>query len=83
VLAVTSAPTAPHLTRLIDALAQSRSRWVVLDFAGVEAIDSFGLSVLLHSDHRLRRSGGAVVLARPRPSAQQLLALTGYPTGCR
>jgi anti-sigma B factor antagonist len=68
--------TAPELAeQLNDALSAGRSR-IVLDFSGVEFIDSTGLSVLLNALRRLGRIDGALSLVCTNPTVLRLFEIT-------
>lgn len=68
--------TAPELAeRLNGAIADGRSR-IVLDFTGVEFIDSTGLSVLLNALRRLSRVDGALSLVCTNPTVLRLFEIT-------
>jgi anti-sigma B factor antagonist len=68
--------TAPELAeQLNDALAAGRTR-IVLDFTGVEFIDSTGLSVLLNALRRLSRVDGALSLVCTNPTVLRLFEIT-------
>jgi len=68
--------TAPELAaHLTDALAAGRTR-IVLDFTGVEFIDSTGLSVLLNALRRLGRVDGALALVCTNPTVLRLFEIT-------
>src|SRR3954451_5832690 len=68
--------TAPELAeQLNEALASGRRR-IVLDFSGVEFIDSTGLSVLLNALRRLGRVDGALSLVCTNPTVLRLFEIT-------
>lgn len=68
---------APILERhLSDALATATST-VVVDLAGVEFIDSTGLSVLVRAQQQASERGVEFGVQNPRPQAHRLLSLTG------
>src|SRR4051794_17011221 len=68
--------TAPELSeRLNGAIADGKTR-LVLDFTGVEFIDSTGLSVLLNALRRLTRSSGAMSLVCTNPTVLRLFEIT-------
>ena len=68
--------TAPELSeRLNRAIADGRTR-LVLDFSGVEFIDSTGLSVLLNALRRLTRSQGTLSLVCTNPTVLRLFEIT-------
>jgi anti-sigma B factor antagonist len=61
--------------RLNHAISLGKTR-VVLDLAGVEFIDSTGLSVLLNGLRRVRRARGRLVLACENPTVLRLFQIT-------
>jgi anti-sigma B factor antagonist len=68
--------TAPELAEQLNAaLTAGRSR-IVLDFTGVEFIDSTGLSVLLNALRRLGRIDGALSLVCTNPTVLRLFEIT-------
>jgi anti-sigma B factor antagonist len=68
--------TAPELSeRLNRAIASGKTR-LVLDFTGVEFIDSTGLSVLLNALRRLTRRHGALSLVCTNPTVLRLFEIT-------
>jgi anti-sigma B factor antagonist len=68
--------TAPELAEQLNAaLAEGRTR-IVLDFTGVEFIDSTGLSVLLNALRRLGRVDGALSLVCTNPTVLRLFEIT-------
>jgi anti-sigma B factor antagonist len=68
--------TAPEFSeRLNAAIAGGRTR-LVLDFTGVEFIDSTGLSVLLNGLRRLTRRRGALSLVCTNPTVLRLFEIT-------
>ena|SRR5579871_2691873 len=68
---------APILERhLADVLANATSA-VVVDLAGVEFIDSTGLSVLVRAQQHASERGIEFGVKNPRAQAHRLLSLTG------
>ena len=68
--------TAPRFSeRLNAAIAADRTR-LVLDFSGVEFIDSTGLSVLLNALRRLTRRQGSLSLVCTNPTVLRLFEIT-------
>ena len=68
---------APILERhLADALTRASSP-VVVDLAGVEFIDSTGLSVLVRAQQQATERGVEFGVQNPRAQAHRLLSLTG------
>ena len=68
--------TAPEFSqRLNDAIAAG-TRGVVIDMAGVEFIDSTGLSVLLNGLRRVTRADGRLALVVSNPTVLRLFEIT-------
>jgi anti-sigma B factor antagonist len=68
--------TAPELSdRLNRAIDAGRTR-IVLDFSGVEFIDSTGLSVLLAALRRVGLQDGALVIVCTNPTVLRLFEIT-------
>lgn len=68
--------TAPELARRLgEAIEAGRSR-IVLDFSGVEFIDSTGLSVLLAALRQVGLSDGALVIVCTNPTVLRLFEIT-------
>ena len=68
---------APILERhLSDVLAAGTSP-VIVDLAGVEFVDSTGLSVLVRAHQQASERGLEFGIQNPRPQAHRLLSLTG------
>lgn len=68
--------TAPELSEHLNrAIAEGRTG-IVLDFTGVEFIDSTGLSVLLNALRRLTRKQGTLSLVCTNPTVLRLFEIT-------
>ncbi len=68
---------APILERhLADVLAKAPST-IIVDLAGVEFIDSTGLSVLVRAQQQASEHGVEFGVQNPRAQAHRLLSLTG------
>lgn len=63
-----------RMVRLTSALARPH---VVLEFSGLETVDSAGLNAVMLIFKRLRRLGGALALASPGPRLSRMLEITG------
>ena len=63
-------------SHLADALAKASSA-VIVDLAGVEFIDSTGLSVLVRAQQHAAERGLEFGVKNPRAQAHRLLSLTG------
>lgn len=72
--------SAPRLRRCLRALTDAGHRRIVLDFKGIEFIDSAGLGVLLGATKCLSERSGELVVTSPRPQAAKLLEMTGLDT---
>ncbi len=68
--------TAPQLADSLNAALESGRTRLVLDFSGVEFIDSTGLSVLLNALRRLSRDDGAMALVCTNPTVLRLFEIT-------
>lgn len=62
---------------LLDVIEAQGNLDVVIDLAGLEFIDSRGLSVLLDADRTARERGGTLTLIAPRPGVDKVLHTTG------
>jgi anti-sigma B factor antagonist len=62
-----------HLYRLIDDGATR----VIVDFAGMDFIDSSGLGVLVGALKRIREQSGEIELRGLKPSAKKIFDITG------
>jgi anti-sigma B factor antagonist len=70
------ATSAEFRAALLEALDRGNGTLVV-DFAGLDFIDSSGLGVLVGTLKRARERGGSVRIEHPAPSARKILAITG------
>jgi anti-sigma B factor antagonist len=68
--------TAPELAEQLNAALEASRTRIVLDFSGVEFIDSTGLSVLLNALRRLARVEGALSLVCTNPTVLRLFEIT-------
>lgn len=68
---------APILERHLADVLERATSTVVVDLAGVEFIDSTGLSVLVRAQQRARERGVEFGVTNPRAQAHRLLTLTG------
>jgi anti-sigma B factor antagonist len=68
--------TAPELAEQLNAALSAGRTRIVLDFSGVEFIDSTGLSVLLNALRRLGRVDGALSLVCTNPTVLRLFEIT-------
>ena len=72
--------TAPRLQQLLDELRRDGQHRIVLDLSQVAFLGAAALSVFIRVDHALRAAGGALVLTRPTPMVQRILAITDLDT---
>jgi anti-sigma B factor antagonist len=68
--------TVPEFARRLNHAISLGKTHVILDMAGVEFIDSTGLSVLLNGLRRVRRAHGRLVLACENPTVLRLFEIT-------
>jgi anti-sigma B factor antagonist len=68
---------ASSLESELDRVLQSEVTRIVLDLAGLEFIDSTGLSVLVRAQQRAHESGRELGLVNPGQQVERLLSLTG------
>jgi anti-anti-sigma factor len=71
------AATAPLLDAKINEAASAGAREIELSCAGLDFIDSSGLSVLVANHTRLVRAGCTLVVSAPPPAAQRLFEISG------
>lgn len=72
--------TAPRMRELLQAQQYEPGRRLVIDLAGLEFLDSFGLGVLVGGLRRARAGGGRLVLAATPARIAHVLAITGLDT---
>jgi anti-sigma B factor antagonist len=70
----------PRLRSTIAAVVRSRSPRVVLDFGGVDFLDSSGLGVLLGALRRVRAADGVLRVVVAAPHVRRVFELTGLDT---
>lgn len=63
-------------TALLEALDRGEGS-IIVDFGGLDFIDSSGLGVLVGTLKRARERGGSVTIENPAPGAHKILAITG------
>lgn len=68
---------APILERHLSEALMTATATVVVDLAGVEFIDSTGLSVLVRAQQQASDRGVEFGVCNPRAQAHRLLSLTG------
>ena len=70
--------TAPILRdRLLDVIEGQGNRYVVVDMAAVDFMDSTGIHVLVQAFRLLRERGGHLTLARVPPFVLRVLGICG------
>ena len=69
--------TAPELSRSLAELLDHRPQEVTVDLAGLEFIDSTGLTLLVRASDHLRQHEGSLVLTSPTTSVRRILELVG------
>jgi anti-sigma B factor antagonist len=69
--------TAPEFAQRLSAAIDSGKTAVVLDMAGVEFIDSTGLSVLLNGLRLINQRHGHLALVCANPTVMRLFQITG------
>jgi anti-anti-sigma factor len=69
--------TVPELNRLLDQLADSEHRRVLIDLTGVEFMDSTGLGSIIRAVRAADANGHRLAVRRGSPQVQRLFELTG------
>ena len=69
--------SAPQLGRAILNSLDSGNTNLILDFGGVELIDSAAIGVLLSAQRRVEAAGGQLVVTNPSAHVRRVFALTG------
>ena len=72
--------SAPRLRHCLQELTDAGDRRIVLDFKGIEFIDSAGLGVLIGATKSLNQRQGELVVTSARPQAAKLFEMTGIDT---
>jgi anti-sigma B factor antagonist len=68
---------APRLERRLEEVMDNKPTTIVVDLAGVEFIDSTGLSVLVRAQQQASERQITLGVVNPPPQATRLLSLTG------
>lgn len=69
--------TAPQVEQaIVDAVSQGFSQ-IVVDLAGVEFVDSVGLSMLIRAQRHAESNRGSLILRDLRPQTRRLLEVSG------
>ena len=69
--------TAAELSRSLAPVLDQHPQAVTVDLAGLQFIDSTGLTLLVRTSKRLREHHGALRLACPTPPVRRVLELVG------
>lgn len=69
--------TAAELSLSLAPLLEQRPATVTMDLAGLEFIDSTGLTLLVRTSNRLGEHHGVLQLASPTPPVRRVLELVG------
>lgn len=69
--------TAPALSQSLDGVLDQHPQDVTLDLAGVDFIDSTGLTLLVRTSNALQRHEGALHLTSPTPPVRRVLEIVG------
>ena len=67
----------PAMKEIIQALDTRLPRHCVLDFGGVDFMDSSGIAVVLNTHRRLQELGGALELDHVKPQAGRVFSAAG------
>lgn len=73
---ITAGPEAGALREAVNALSAAGRRNLVLDFGGVDYVDSTGLGTMVVCATTLRRAGGNIRLVRVNRRNLELLVMT-------
>ncbi|WP_018657742.1 STAS domain-containing protein [Actinomadura flavalba] len=68
---------ADDLRARLRAARREHGEHLVVDLAGLEFMDSHGLSVLIGCHKSVQAAGGSLTLASPRPLVRRTLEITG------
>ena len=69
--------TAPQLSVSLSAVLDQRPCELTMDLAGVEFIDSTGLTLLVRTSKKLEEHEGALLLTHPTPAVRKVLEIVG------
>ena len=69
--------TADELAHTLAEIADRHPRAVIVDLAGLDFIDSSGLTVLVRARQQLDAQGGTLWLSSPTPSVLRVLEIVG------
>jgi len=70
--------SAAQLREQFDQLLAHATPKLLVDLAGVQYIDSYGLGIIMQAVKVARREGGDLRLCAPRPNVRTLLDVTGF-----
>jgi anti-anti-sigma factor len=69
--------TVPELSRSLAEVLDQHPHDLTLDLAGVEFIDSTGLTLLVRASNQLKQHEGTFHLTHPRPPIRRVLEIVG------
>jgi anti-sigma B factor antagonist len=69
--------SAPELAGLLVELTGQGHRYIAVDLASVEFMDSTGVRALIDASERLRSAGGRLVIQAAHARVERVLELTG------
>ena len=69
--------TAPTLSDSLAEVLESHPQALTVDLAGVEFIDSSGLTLLVRASTRMKAHDGALTLTSPTTSVRRVLEIVG------
>lgn len=72
--------TAPELSTSLAPVLEQRPRALNLDLAGVDFIDSTGLTLLVRTLKRLKDHDGTLLITSPTPAVRRVLEIVGLDT---
>ena len=72
--------SAPRLRHCLQELTDAGDRRIVVDFKGIEFIDSAGLGVLIGATKCLNQREGELAVTSAGPQAAKLFEMTGIDT---
>ena len=69
--------TGPQLREELTGAVEEGVRWLVLDMARVEYIDSVGLGIIVGVGKRTAEQGGDLAVVAPRPNVLRVFEISG------
>ncbi len=70
--------TAGEVQRYLDGLVANKVVKLTVDLSGVDFMSSAGLRVILSVSKSVRRQGGDLRLAAPKPPIEKMLKISGF-----